>query len=332
MPSRITTGHESGWKSVTLENDGLQVVVLPDKGAEIHKLIDRRTGVDLLFKAPWGLQPPGAPPLPGSGDDEFLWNYAGGWQELLPSVNEACTYRGNRIPFHGEVATLPWDYEVVRDGDTGASVRFSASCRSTPFVVQRTLSVSDSDAELRVESRVTNRSDQAAHLVWGQHLVIGPPFLEAGCRIGLPARTIVTGPTLWEPETARLEPGQREAWPHARLRNGGTVDLRDVPGPEAGSHDDLYVTDFEEGRLSVRNPRLELEMTLEWDPMLYRWVILWQPYGGAIAPPLTGSYALGLEPWTGRLNLEQAVAEGEAVELGAGDSLTTGLRVGVDRG
>ena len=35
---------------------------------------------------------------------EFLANYEGGWQELLPSCNDPCSYRGTEIPFHGEVA------------------------------------------------------------------------------------------------------------------------------------------------------------------------------------------------------------------------------------
>ena len=165
----------------------------------------------------------------------------------------------------------------------------------------------------------TRRCD--AHFVWGHHCVVGPPFLEAGCRLEIPARTIVTSPELWEPETARLEPARREPWPAAPLRAGGTVDLRDVPGPETGSHDDLYVTELDAGWLEVSNPRLELTFRLEWDHALFGWIVLWQPYGGAVAPPLAGSYALGIEPWTSMLNLEEAVAAGAAVELAAGESL-----------
>ena len=41
------------------------------------------------------------------------------------------------------------------------------------------------------------------------------------------------------------------------------------------------------------------------------------------APPLTGSYALGVEPWTSRLNLEDALTAGEAIELEPGSSFTT---------
>jgi hypothetical protein len=273
------------------------------------------------------LQPPGAPPLEGSGEDEFMWNYAGGWQELFPSVNEACTYRGRRIPFHGEVATLPWEYEPLSDSE----VRFTTRCRETTFELQRTLRVDDGTSKLEIESVATNVGDEPAHFVWGQHCVVGAPLLEEGCRLELPARTIVTRPELWEPETAALVPGQREAWPNALLREGGTTDLREIPGPERRSHDDMYIGDLEETWLAVTNPRLGLTFRLEWEPAELAWVILWQAYGGADAAPLTGSYALGVEPWTSRLNLEDAVAAGEAIELAPGGRLATRFAASVAR-
>jgi hypothetical protein len=42
--------------------------------------------------------------------------------------------------------------------------------------------------------------------------------------------------------------------------------------------------------------------------------------------PLAGSYALGVEPWVTRLNLEQAVGAGEAFELESGAEFATTLR------
>ena len=86
------------------------------------------------------------------------------------------------------------------------------------------------------------------------------------------------------------------------------------------------MTDLEAGWLAVSNPRLDLKFRLEWDHALFGWIVLWQPFGGAVAPPLTGSYALGIEPWTSMLCLERAVAAGVATELAAGASLTTSLK------
>jgi Domain of unknown function (DUF4432) len=298
------------------------VTVLPDKGADIVALVHRATGVDPLFKAPWALQPPGSAPRDGWGGFEFLANYEGGWQELFPNVNNPAHYRGEEIPFHGEVATLPWNTEEA-DGALRCSVR----CRMTPFRLERLMRVDG--ASLVLEETVTNEADEAADFVWGHHCVVGPPFLEAGCRLHAPVRTIETIPELWE-DTARLEPGRRSPWPDAPLRVGGTADLSTVPGPEEGSHDDVYLTDLDAGWVAVENERIGLTFRLEFDHSLFGWLISWQPYGGAKAMPLRGSYALGVEPWTTRRNLEQAVAAGEAVVLAAGASLGTIVRATVD--
>jgi hypothetical protein len=62
---------------------------------------------------------------------------------------------------------------------------------------------------------------------------------------------------------------------------------------------------------------------LEWDLAVFRWLISWQPFGGAHAMPLRGAYALGIEPWTSGGNLAAAVAAGEAIELAGGESVAT---------
>jgi hypothetical protein len=86
----------NGWRALTLTSDKLEVTVLPDKGADIYALADLESGIDPLFKAPWGLQPPGSPPREGSAGEKFLENYEGSWQELFPNTNDACTCRESR--------------------------------------------------------------------------------------------------------------------------------------------------------------------------------------------------------------------------------------------
>jgi hypothetical protein len=309
----------SGWTVFTLENDELRVTVLPEKGADIVGFVHKPSGVDPLFRAPWGLQPPGAPPREGSDGHAFLENYAGGWQELFPNVNDPCEYRGRTLPFHGEVATLPWTCSP-----DGEALHCSVSCTLTPFRLDRDMRLDG--PSLVLDETVTNESDEPAHFVWGHHCVLGPPFVEAGCLLQVPAQRIETMPEMWE-DTARLEPGQRSPWPHARLRDDrGEVDLSQVPGPEAGSHDDVYLTDLAGGWVAVENPRIGLSFRLDWDPEVFRWIIAWQPYGGARAMPLAGSYALGIEPWVTRRNLAEAIDAGEAVELEPHGRMSTEVR------
>src|SRR5207253_2613898 len=135
----IREGLVHGWRAVHLTSDLLEVTVLPGKGADIYALTDLGSGIDPLFKAPWGLQPPGSPPRDGSEGAAFLENYEGGWQELFPNTNDPASYRGISVPFHGEVATLPWSWSVAA-GDFGeTAVRFTVECRLTPFRLERTM-------------------------------------------------------------------------------------------------------------------------------------------------------------------------------------------------
>ena len=320
-----------GWRAVHLASDTLEVTVLPDKGADIYAITDFASGIDPLFKAPWGLQPPGSPPRAGSDGAAFLENYEGGWQELFPNTNDPASYRGIALPFHGEVATLPWSWTEASDDSGETAVRFTVECRLTPFRLERTMRLPYGERRLVLDERVTNLSANPAHFTWGHHCVLGPALVGDGAELRIPCRTIFTGAEPWE-DTARLAPGQRSSWPIARCRNGDVADLSRIPGPEIGSHDDVFLTDLDAGWAELANPALGLGFRLDWDPALFRWVISWQPFGGAHAMPLRGAYALGIEPWTSGGNLEAALAGAEAVELLGHSQLETTVSATVTSG
>jgi galactose mutarotase-like enzyme len=326
MACSLSTSERAGWRAVVLENEHLRVVVLPDKGADIYELVDLDTGIDVLFKAPWGLQPRGAPAREGSEDAPFLQNYEGGWQELFPSAGDPCTYRGKPVAFHGEVATSSWADTALISTDTELAVEFAVQCQNPPLRLSRVIRLRAASPAMVIEERVDNDKDTSADFVWGHHCVLGPPLIEEGARFGLAAQSLSTPEQIWE-ETARLRPGQTSPWPMAEDKSGSRVDLTRVAGPGTGSHDDVFITGLSEGRMEVHNPRLGLTFVMTFDHHLFPWVVSWQPYGGAKAMPLAGCYALGVEPWTSQLNLEEAVRAGDAITLGAGQSLETVLSV-----
>jgi hypothetical protein len=319
-------GSHKGHAAIWLENQSLRVGVLPNKGADIFELTYLPDKVQFLMETPWGLQPPGDRP-----QAEFLENYEGGWQELFPNHNDACSYRGHAMPMHGEVALLPWEVRVLRDEPGETTVHFQVRCRETPFLLERTLRVRAGDPRLTIEEKVTNLSADPCDYVWGHHVVLGGDFLEAGCTFEAPAASILTLDELFEPETARLAPGQNRAWPYALGRRGESIDLRPIPGPEAHTHDDACLTGFTRGHYTVTNPRLGLNFSMDWDKDVFPWVMLWQPYGGSDLLPLTGIYGLGVEPWVARYPLEQAVREGQARKLDGGESFVTALSVAIGR-
>ena len=81
--------------------------MLPKKGADIYQFIHKAERCGLLD------EDAGRPAAArrDSRQLEFVDNYEGGWQELFPNPGDAYEYQGTLMPFHGEVAFLPWEYD-----------------------------------------------------------------------------------------------------------------------------------------------------------------------------------------------------------------------------
>ena len=313
-----------GHQAVCLENGFLRIVVLPQKGCDIYEFTHLPSGVQFLMRTPWGLQPPKSQP-----PSDFLENYEGGWQTLFPNINDACTYRGIDIPFHGEAALLPWEYKTLNSTPDEARVKFWVNCRRLPFRLERIMTLREDEPILYLEESLINLDNIAWEYVWCHHLVLGGDFIEQGCRIEIPARRLTTPPILYEPETARLAPGQESNWPLAQSRQGESMDLRHIPGPQAHAHDDAMLGDLANGVYHVTNSRLGLRFGLQWDTAVFPWVMFWMPYGGAVMPPLTGVYGVGLEPTSSPFPLTQSSQAGVARALAGGETLKTSLKAWV---
>jgi galactose mutarotase-like enzyme len=326
MSCHLTPTEIHGWSATRLSNSVVEVTVLPAKGADIYSLVDIASGVDVLMKTPWGLQPPGSPPRAGSGQDEFLHNYEGAWQELFPNTGPSCTYQGKKIPMHGEVATLPWTMTVERNEHDCVCISLSVRTHQIPLELTRRMSLSEASPTLRIEETVRNLSNERVSFVWGHHPVLGAPFLEAGCRIHVARCSVHTPAVPFDPVNVSYASAQRSTWPYIQRLDGARVDLRVIPGPEAHTHDHACLTDFERGWIEVENTRLGLAFSLEWDSKIFPWINNWRPLGGSDSPPLEGIYGLAIEPWATRSNLADALPLGEALAIDGNGVLRTSLQ------
>jgi hypothetical protein len=61
----------------------------PDKGADGYSIVDSASGIDVLFKTPWGLREQVS--VVGSGDSQQEWlaRHPVGWQHLVPNSGAA---------------------------------------------------------------------------------------------------------------------------------------------------------------------------------------------------------------------------------------------------
>ena len=311
----------SGWRAVRLRNDGMEVVLLPDKGSEIYALRSLRHGVDVLWKSPWGLRPP--PLRVSTGDDSavaWLDHYGGGWQELFPNGGDACTVLGGAQPFHGEASLAPWSYAIASQAGRPdvPEVRLALRCTRLPFAIEKRLWLEPNRPVLRLWERVTNVGAIAAPFMWGHHPAYGAPFLEARCRLEVPATTVEASEPAWQRSA-----GQRSAWPHA-----GGADLSLVPGPEARVSRLNYLVDLSDGWYALTNPQLGLGVGLAWPREVFSCIWLWQELCGTGTAPWFGtSYVMGVEPHTSHpgQGLARAIERGTARTLTAGESLEMDL-------
>jgi hypothetical protein len=323
--------HPSGWRTLVLRNEHLEVVVLPGKGSEIYALRSRRHDLDLLWKAPWGLRPP--PVAAAAATDSAAWldHYGGGWQELFPNGGDSCAYAGAPHTFHGEASVVPWACEVDRSVSGGPVIRLELRCARSPFRIEKRLSLEAQRPVLRIWERITNEGAVPMPFMWGHHPAFGAPFLEEGCRLDLPAAAFEADGAPGSPAAPAswLAPGIRSSWPHVARAGGETaagarVDLSRVPGPEARAANLGYAVELQDGWYALTNPRLGLGFGLVWPREIFSCVWLWQEFCGSQGYPWYGRvYVMGVEPHTSYPGhgLVQALERGTARWLAPGEQL-----------
>jgi hypothetical protein len=302
------------------------VTILPDRGADIHAVRDLRTGVDVLWKTPWGLRVRADDDSPPGSPEAWLGSYAGGWQVLFPSGGGPSSHRGVDHPYHGEACSRPWEATIATAADR---VELRVRLSDSPLLLERVVSLVPGGSQVVVEERVTNEGDRPVDYMWVHHPAFGAPLVAPGARIRTSATTILVDATLDGPANP-LEPGSSHDWPIVETRDGRRLDLSAVPSAARGRSLLGYLSGFEEGEVSIENHALGLACTLSWQLDVFPYAWLWQELGGTTGPPWFGdAYAMAVEPATSvpATGLGGVVAAGTHRVLAAGASAATELRL-----
>ena len=273
---------------LTLRTGDIEAVILPDKGADIYSLTDRRTGVDVLFKSPWGRRSAGPWPRAASSMQRWVEAYPGGWQVLLPNGGDECVEQNVTWGYHGEAALVPW--QVLQAGETAATLE--TRLFTVPLHVRREFTLCG--AVLRLTETVTNDSPQELEVMWIHHPAFGAPFLEHGCLLSAGCASVLAD---HEAPGTLLAPASEHRWPHARDVSGGPLDLRAIPGPDEPRSVLAYLGDFTSGYFAITNPRLRLGAGLRWPLEVFPRAWLWQEvHAGEGWPWYQRAYAVAVEP------------------------------------
>jgi hypothetical protein len=167
---------------ITLRNNRLTVCLDERRGAEITQIAIG--SVELLAYYDWD-SPVSMSRSTSYGKHRHDWlsEYRGGWQFLVPNAGPECEVDGVNLPFHGEWSRTSVD--VIAQSDT--MVRVRAGTR-LPITVTREISLRDNPDRVEIVTQVHNSSSESTSYIWGEH----PAFQAlAGAEIDLPTANVV---------------------------------------------------------------------------------------------------------------------------------------------
>ena len=303
---RLSTDWEyRGLKCLMLENRYVKTTILIEHGARLHEFIYKPADKDFLYHNP-RLQP--RPPVYGANVDNW---WSGGMDVAIPT-GHVCTFRGDELPYLGEVWSQPWHWNVVEQNAQHVEVHSWCHTLIAPFLVERWDSLDAGERFLRQRYKVTNVGYSAYPFNWGLH----PGFsITPDYRIDLPARKVIVEESL--PNDRLGKRGAEYTWPFAQDSSGKPVDMRQVLPPEAGTCEFHYAVELDDGWLALTDTAQRVGVGLVFPKDIFSVVWMWLVYGG-----WRDIYTAAVEAWTGYpAKLTEAVNGGRHLQLAAGETL-----------
>ena len=303
--------HASGLQTIALENEWLQLTVLPGLGAKIYDLVSKPTGRNFLWHNPR------INPQPYAIEANFDNYWCGGWDDAFPTCDE-CDYAGEHYPNLGELRSLCWNVEGTDQRETGATVRLAALGPISPVRATKTVTLYAQKPVVEVRWEIENVGHLPMDFIWGTH-----PAIEPGRRalLRIPAKTGIVGlashPSLGTP-------GQRYPWPN--LETGvGRTDMSLTQPKEVGIFAGHTATDLEAGWYAIEDLDNGEGFLLQFPRNTCPYLWMWLVYGG-----WRGYRHVILEPWTSHpVNLAQAVQQRTNRELKAGEKFEAYVRAAI---
>jgi len=242
LTNHLATRQFQGFVVHVLNNDEVELVVVPELGAKIISLKNLRTRREWLWHPKDNLKL-----FKNQPSDDFSASPLIGMDECLPTILP-CDWRGRTLPDHGEAWNQPWqvDQNVLQNGVLTVSIQLKTS----PFIFQRTIELHGN--EVRFSYQLSNLSEREESFIWAIHPLLR---LTAGDKLDLPDST-------------------RE------LLNGETW-IDDVASavPEKGCAK-VFAGPVSEGWAAIHNEKQGDRLEFAWDPAENNTVGLWLTRGG----------------------------------------------------
>lgn len=301
----------NGLKAVILENEFLNIVILPEAGGKIYSIRDNKHQVELLWQNP--RVNPTRPDSSASFDD----NWAGGWDDILPN-DQAVVFKGEPLPDHGELWNVVWDYSVIQRFRGEVRVRLETKTRIYPLHIVKELSLKEGARGFKVSYSITNIGYEAVEYFLRLH----PAFrVEEGSILEIPGGIVYPDKTFNNPACNR----DSYEWPFMPIADRGDIETRDMSViPAASVRETVFqYIHLKEGWFSIYHPKRETGLKMDFDKKLFPYITYFASFGG-----WRGHYTAVVEPSTGYpSDLGQASREGRTSIIEPNGTLCFGVGV-----
>lgn len=306
MTVRVSTAWSyHGLHAIVLENTLLRVILLPQVGGKIWQITYKPTDRDLLWQHP--RLTPRSVPFGAVYDDVFF----GGWDELFPNDLPE-EINGERLPDHGEVWTLPWNADVVRNNGDEVVLHLSVDTPISVVRIEKWITLRDGEAKLRMHHQISALSFHDQPFLWKLHAAMA---LGRDSRIDLPAHAMYVedfGPP------RNHATGVTYTWPYLTDDQGVEHDMRSTLPTTAQINEFQYATELTDGWCAITHPHERLGFGLAFDRRVLPACWLFATYGG-----WRGLSTVILEPCTGYgVSLAEGIRNGTHQLLHPGDTIS----------
>jgi hypothetical protein len=315
-----------GMRIAYLENQAIRVGVLLDKGADIFEFTYKPRDLDFMWQSPIEMRKPfvATSALPEGAFHDYFY---GGWQEILPSAGWASEpYMGVSQGLHGEASLLPVEAAVLEDTHELVSLRTRVRLYRSPLALERTMYLERDKAALFIKERLVNESEAEFAIMWGHHPSLGMPFLNENCVVQAPAKKVEV--LAFHPN-GLWEPGGDYDFPMVPNRRSAQLqDITKVLPKNACSVDVVFFKDLAEGWYAISDQKSEVGFGMAWDKSLFKYLWMWQVYGGHNDYPWYGrTYNCALEPFTSYppAGIGNAIKNGSALFMKPSEVIETDL-------
>lgn len=278
-----------GWKTEILENDFLKVSVIPELGAKILQIRDKRAQYEWLWEDPT------RPLRTRQPSDSYEEHDITGFDECFPNIGIS-SYPGDptmTLPDHGELWSQSWSYQKYED-----SIVTSALGKVLPYKFQREITLKDNS--LTFSYVIENSGQESFKGFWSAH-----PLFHAveGMQIQLNGNPSMTKEFSF---SGRMGgdgidgyAGHLDAytWPNTIGESGKIYDLSQITLAEPLT-DKIVVATPIDGEITLLNPRHRCAVRFTLDPKQIPFVGICYNFD---AWPFRGQKArwLAIEPATG---------------------------------